>query len=91
MKVRDCKDSNKIRKRVMTRAELVEFNKELLQKLKAANIKLDDYRYCGLYRDYVEMSRTERSRKVVILTLAQRYNITGRQVYNIVRHLQKTV
>ncbi len=75
----------------MIRAELVEFNKELFQKLKQAGVKLDDYKYCDLYRDYVELSRTERNRKVVFLTLAQRYNISDRQVYNIVNHLKASV
>ena len=75
----------------MTRADLVEFNKEFLQKLKHAGVRLEDYRYCDLYRDYVELSRKEPNRKVVFLTLAQRYSITDRQVYNIVRHLQTPV
>lgn len=75
----------------MIRAELIEFNKELFQKLKEAGIKLDDYKYCDLYRDYVEMMRTERNRKVILLTLAQRYNISDRQVYNIINHLKEPV
>ena len=75
----------------MTRAEIVEFNKEILQKLKNAGIRLEDYKHCDLYRDYVEMSRTERNRKVIILTLSQRYGITDRQVYNIINHLKSSV
>ena len=75
----------------MIRAELIEFNRELFQRLKQAGIRLDDYKYCDLYRDYVELSRTESNRKVVFLTLAERYNITDRQVYNIINHMQKTV
>ena len=75
----------------MIRADLVEFNKELFQKLKQAGVRLEDYRYCDLYRDYVEMSRKNLSRKVIILTLAQRFGITDRQVYNIVRHLEHPV
>lgn len=75
----------------MIRAEIIEFNKELLQRLKEAGVKLEDYRYCDLYRDYVEMSRTERSRKVVILTLAERYNISDRQVYNIVGRMSSPI
>ena len=75
----------------MIRAEIIEFNKELLQKLKEAGVKLDDYRYCDLYRDYAEMSHTERNRKVVFLTLAERYGISGRQVYNIVNHMKAIV
>lgn len=75
----------------MTRAEIIEFNKELLQRLKEAGVKLEDYRYCDLYRDYAEMSRTERNRKAVFLTLAQRYNISDRQVYNIVNHMKSVI
>lgn len=75
----------------MIRAELIEFNRELFQRLKQAGIRLDDYKYCDLYRDYVELSRTESNRKVVFLTLAERYGITDRQVYNIINHMQKTV
>ena len=75
----------------MTRAEIVEFNKELLQKLKQMGVKLEDYRYCELYRDYVEMSRTERNRKVIFLTLAERYGISDRHIYNIINHLKAPV
>ena len=75
----------------MIRSDLIEFNKELFQKLKLAGIRLDDYKYCDLYRDYVEMSRTEPNRKVIFLTLAQRYNITDRHVYHIVNHLKQPV
>ena len=75
----------------MNRAEIIEFNRELLQKMKKAGIKLEDYKYCDLYRDYVAMSHIEPRRKVIILTLAQKYNITDRQVYNGVRHMEQPV
>lgn len=75
----------------MIRAEIIEFNRELLQRLKEAGVKLEDYRYCDLYRDYMEMSRTEPNRKVIFLTLAERYGISDRQVYNIVNHMKSIV
>lgn len=75
----------------MIRAEIVEFNKELLQKLKSAGVKLEDYRYCDLFSDYTEMCRTEPNRKVVILTLAQRYGISDRQVYSIINRMKMPV
>ena len=75
----------------MIRADLIDFNKELFQKLKRAGVRLDDYKYCDLYRDYVELSATEPNRKAVFLTLAQRYGITDRQVYNIVNHMKTPV
>jgi len=75
----------------MIRAEIVDFNKELLQKLKHAGVRLEDYKYSDLYHDYAEMARTERNRKVIFLTLSQKYGITDRQVYNIINHLKTPV
>lgn len=75
----------------MRRIDLVEFNKELLQKLNEAGIRLEDYKYCDLYCDYLKLSETMDTRKAVILTLADMYHITDRQVYNILKHLEMTV
>ena len=75
----------------MRRIDLIDFNRELLQKLKEAGVKLEDFKYCDLYRDYLKMSETMHSRKEVILSLAQKHGYTGRQVYNILKHLEKSV
>lgn len=75
----------------MRRIDLVEFNKELLQRLKEAGIRLEDYKYCDLYRDYLKMSETMGSRKEVILSLAQKHSISDRQVYNILNRLERSV
>lgn len=52
---------------------------------------MDDYRYCDMYRDYVRMTREGLSRKAVVLTLAEQYAISDRQVYNIIRHMEAPV
>lgn len=75
----------------MRRIDLVEFNKELLQRLKEAGIRLEDYKYCDLYRDYLKLSETMGSRKEVILSLAQKHGISDRQVYNILNRLERSV
>ena len=75
----------------MRRIDLVEFNKELLQKLNEAGIRLEDYKYCDLYCDYLKLSETKSTRKAVILTLAERHHISDRQVYNILHRLEMTV
>ena len=75
----------------LTIGVLVEFNNELLRKLKEAGVRLEDYKYSDLFRDYQELSSQEHCRKVVILTLAERYGITDRQVYNIINHMQTEV
>ncbi len=75
----------------MRRIDLIEFNKEILQKLNEAGIRLEDYKYCDLYCDYLQLSETMKSRKAVILTLAERHHISDRQVYNILHHLEMSV
>lgn len=71
--------------------DLVEFNRELLQRMNEAGIRLEDYKYCDLYRDYLKLSETMNTRKEVILTLAERHHISDRQVYNILKHLEMSV
>lgn len=71
---------------VMIIADLVIFNREVLQRLKEVGVKLDDYKYCDLYRDYLELSETTGSRKEVMLTLADR----SRTSASISRRLPKT-
>ena len=56
-----------------------------------AGIRLEDYKYCDLYRDYLKLSETKSTRKEVILTLADMYHISDRQVYNILKHLEMSV
>lgn len=75
----------------MRRIDLIEFNKELLQKMNDAGIRLEDYKYCDLYRSYVKLSETMKTRKEIILTLAETYHITDRQVYNILNRLERAV
>lgn len=75
----------------MKRIDLVDFNKELLQKLNEAGIRLEDYKYCDLYRSYLELSEKMKTRKEVILTLAENYHISDRQVYNILKRLERDV
>ena len=71
--------------------DLVEFNRELLQRMNDAGIRLEDYKYYDLYRDYLQLSETMKSRKAVILTLAEMYHISDRQVYNILNRLERSV
>lgn len=75
----------------MKRADLILFNKELLQRLKEAGVRIDDYRYSDMYDDYVRMTRDGMSRKAIVLTLAEQYDVSDRQVYNIIRHMETPV
>ena len=80
-----------IKSKSMKRADLILFNEESMRKLKSAGIRLDDYKYADMWRDYAEMIKTATSRKVVILSLSEKYRTTDRQVYNIIKHLEKKI
>lgn len=75
----------------MKRADLILFNEEMMRKLRKAGVRPDDYKYSDLYREYLRLKQTEGSRKVIILSLAQKYSYTDRQVYNIIKHMEKEV
>lgn len=75
----------------MKRADLILFNEELMRKLRKAGVRPDDYKYADIYREYQRLTQTESSRKVIILSLAERYGYTDRQVYNIIKHMEKRI
>jgi len=75
----------------MKRADLILFNEEMMRKLRKAGVRPDDYKYADLYREYQRLVLTDSSRKAIILSLAQRYGYTDRQVYNIIKHMEKNV
>jgi hypothetical protein len=75
----------------MKRFDLVSFNEELLQKLKFAGIKLEDYKYCNLYREYCKMLKEGVKRTAIAVILGERYGLSCRQVYNIIKHLESPV
>lgn len=75
----------------MKRADLILFNEELMRKLRKAGVRPDDYKYADLYREYQRLMRTDSSRKVIILSLAEKFGYTDRQVYNIIKHMEKRI
>lgn len=68
--------------------DILIFNRELLMRLKAAGIRLDDAAYVSLYDDYRRMR--DRGDKVTyaVAVLAARYGISERKVYSLLRRFQ---
>lgn len=69
----------------MTIFEVITFNRELLARLSAAGIKPEDYRYLDLYNDFKEFVRRGEKVTYVVTVLADRYAVSERQVYKIVK------
>ena len=68
--------------------ELLKFNRELLARVRAAGIRLEDTRFVDLYSEYVEM--LDRGEKVsyAVAVLAEKYGISERKVYGLVKRFK---
>lgn len=68
--------------------ELLNFNRELLKKLQAAGIRLEDARYIDLYMDYVRLLNQGDKVSYVVAVLSQKYSVSERKVYALVKRFQ---
>ena len=75
----------------MKRIELIKFNAEILQRLQENGIKLSEWQYVKLYEDYEQMIAEGVKRTAIAMILAERYSMSERQVYNVVKHLKAIV
>lgn len=65
--------------------ELLALNRELLERMCAAGVRLDDVRYVGLYRDYLRMKGAGGKVSYIVAVLAERYGVSERKVYSILK------
>lgn len=75
----------------MTREEVVRFSKELMQKLQECDVKLDDWRYVGMLDDYRDMKSEGVKCTAIVAILAERYGLSERQVYNVLKRMKEPV
>ena len=57
----------------------------MLTKLRAAGVRLDDVRYVDLYADYTSMRRDECKVSYIVAVLAERYGVSERKVYSVLK------
>ena len=75
----------------MKRVKIVEIGLELLKLMSYNDLKLEDYRFIGMFYEY-EFLRSEREKySVVIDTLATKYKVSHSKVKRIIRRLGKEV
>lgn len=65
--------------------ELLALNRELIERMCAAGVRLDDVRYVGLYRDYLRMKGAGGKVSYIVAVLAERYGVSERKVYSILK------
>ena len=68
--------------------EILKFNRELLDRLRMAGIRLDDIRYVDLYTDYTVMLAEGCKVTYTMAVLAKKYGISERKAYSLVKRFK---
>lgn len=65
--------------------EILKFNRELLKRLQAAGIRLEDARYIDLYSDYTRLLEQGEKVSYAVAVLSEKYSVSERKVYALVK------
>lgn len=68
--------------------EILKFNRELLDRLRKAGIRLEDADYIDLFVDFNDMVGKGDKVSYTVAVLADKYNISERKVYSLIKHFQ---
>lgn len=71
--------------------ELLSFNKEFLQKLHTAGIKINDYKYVELYEDYRQLNHRGEKKTYIVAFLSSKYNLSERHTYSVISRLEQDI
>ena len=69
--------------------EILNFNKELLNRIHNAGIRLDDCQYINLYNEYEQMLRDGEKVTYIVSVLSEKYSVSERKVYGVIKHFKK--
>lgn len=70
----------------MTLFEILNFNKELIDRLVSIGFKLEDLRYIELYSDYERMRKQGDKVTYIVSYLSEKYGVSERNIYKIIKH-----
>lgn len=83
-----CKDRKIF---AMTLFEILNFNRELLERLAGTGYKPDDYKYIDLYKEYEQMRRKGEKVTYCVAFLSARHGVSERKVYEILGRFKRNV
>lgn len=72
----------------MTIFDVLKFNKELLNRLRASGIRLEDAAYVDLFGDFNEMVSDGEKVSYAVAVLSSRYQISERKVYALIKRFR---
>lgn len=69
--------------------EILSLNPQFLKKLHEFGIRIDDYQWIDLYREYREMR--DKGEKIVFIVafLSDKYGVCERKVYKLIKHMER--
>ena len=68
--------------------EILNFNRELLNRIYDAGIRLEDIRYVGLFSEYSSMVDAGEKVSYAVALLSEKYAVSERKVYSLVKRFQ---
>lgn len=69
----------------MTIFEVLNFNRELLDRLRSMGISLNDTQYIDLFADFSKMVADGNKVSYAVAVLADRYSVSERKVYSLIK------
>jgi hypothetical protein len=73
----------------MTVYEILNFNKELINRLSKIGFKPDDYKYIDLYSDFESMRCNGDKVTYIVSFLADKYSVSERKIYDVIKRFGK--
>lgn len=70
---------------------LVQIGRDLMKLLSDNDIKINDYKYLNLYKEYTEMERDGNKISYIVAVLSERYSISESSIYRILQRFNKAV
>lgn len=67
--------------------ELLEFNRESIKIMRKSGVRLNDINYISLYMEYMQMVNKGEKVTYAVARMAEKYGISVRQVYVLVKRL----
>ena len=68
--------------------EVLEFNRELIKRLKLADIRLEDANYIDLYTEYKQLTAQGEKVSYAVAHLAEKYAVSERKVYGLIKRFR---
>ena len=69
----------------MTIIDVLKFNREWFERMRSAVVRIDDVRYIDLHADIKSMTDAGDKKTYAVAVAADRYNVSERLVYDIVK------